>query len=89
MQSATKPFTLIFCKKFGPNWKLEGYQLSTEHYLVYNLANAWLVNKTGDFSLRIYYAPKIVYEITIATTIIGLITLFSLLIFKSDKKRSI
>ncbi|MGC9203301.1 MAG: hypothetical protein ACP5HX_11615 [Thermoproteota archaeon] len=81
IQNATKPFILVFGKTFDSNWQLECDELSTKHYLVYGFANGWLINKTGSFTLRIYYTPQKLYEITIIATFIGLIVPFSLLVF--------
>ena len=73
IKGANGPFTLIFSELFNPGWKIyEGREnlslpwatwgkkplLGTKHYLVNGYANAWNIDKNGDYNLVVEYWPQ-------------------------------
>ncbi len=81
VSSATTPYYLNFLETFHPGWQatIGGIPLGT-HQKVNGYANGWLVDKAGDYSIEIKYAPQRLYKkgIIISLTVLG--SLVSLLI---------
>jgi len=55
VNNATSPFLLVLSTTYG-DWQVNG--LNTTHIMVYNYANAWIINRTGTYIIRVYYAPQ-------------------------------
>lgn len=54
---ADSPFELIFKSTYNPNWQASiNGTLVTTHTTAYGYANAWHINRSGDFSVDIYFA---------------------------------
>jgi hypothetical protein len=89
------PFILVFGETFNPNWKLyfgeqnwiggfSGKPLDDNlHYLANGFANAWYIDKKGDFFLTIYYSPQSLVSIGI---IVSLLASFILLVLTFGRK---
>ena len=56
IKNATDGFSLVFKETFNDNWKLkiEGKEVE-DHFVVYDYANAWEIDKTGDYSGEISF----------------------------------
>lgn len=55
VRNASSPFILVFSELFDAGWRITD---STEHFLVNGYANAWKINKTGDFEGEIEFYPQ-------------------------------
>lgn len=57
------PGFIFFRETYHPGWKLKiknenGSYNITEHYLGSLYANAWYIDKTGDYDFKIYFEPQ-------------------------------
>lgn len=97
--NATSPFYLVFSETYDPGWKLYGSDLSmvhalstptvqeSHHFMANGFANAWYLNKTGTYSLTIYYYPQSIYEVSLMLTFVAL--LFTLVVVVDRHQRVI
>ncbi len=86
VRNSSAPFILVFGETFDPNWKLyfgEPGRLGGStvpslderlHYLANGYANAWYVDKRGDFSITIYNSAQSL--VSMGTLVSLLTTLF-------------
>ncbi|MEK9207825.1 MAG: hypothetical protein AAB922_05035, partial [Patescibacteria group bacterium] len=61
IKSASQPFVLVLSQRYDPGWKLKlagSNQYFSAHFLANGFANAWLIDKTGDFQLDLEYQPE-------------------------------
>ncbi len=61
VSGATTPYYLVFRETYDPNWVLylNGAPLPpSSHILVNGFANAWYVDKPGNYTLTLYYKPQ-------------------------------
>ncbi|KKQ98117.1 MAG: hypothetical protein UT23_C0005G0040 [Candidatus Woesebacteria bacterium GW2011_GWA1_39_12] len=54
IKDAKKPYILIFKSTYNKLWqaKIEG-EIQKEHFVVYDYANAWRINKIGDYTIKV------------------------------------
>jgi hypothetical protein len=82
VHNSTGPFPLIFGQSFNKNWKAcvsnQGAIASSsiclpesDHFVANEYANGWIVNKTGSFSLTIYFSPDIVERVSVVASVIA------------------
>jgi len=81
IQNATAPFVLVFGNTFDSGWQLMYDGPPAEHLLIYGFANGWLINKTGSFNVKIYYAPQMICTVAGIFCFVGLAIPISLLTF--------
>jgi hypothetical protein len=55
IKNATQSFILVFSELFDAGWRITD---STEHFLANGYANAWKINRTGDFDGVIEFYPQ-------------------------------
>ncbi|MEK9143915.1 MAG: hypothetical protein AAB481_04815 [Patescibacteria group bacterium] len=57
---AQSPFVLVLNQRFDPGWGLaiKGVRQGYYHQEANGFANSWIVPKTGDFMLTLYYIPQ-------------------------------
>jgi hypothetical protein len=82
VRNSTAPFVLVFGQTFNPNWKLYfGGQSELGgfasppiddqlHYLANGFANAWYIDKTGDFLITIYFSPQSIVSIGMTVSLL-------------------
>ncbi len=62
VSNATTPFYLVFRETYDPYWAAfysNGTAVpSTDHIAVNGFANAWYVNRTGSYTMTLYYTPQ-------------------------------
>ncbi len=62
IRNATAPFYLVFRETYDPGWEAfyaNGTRIDSAYHIQVNgFANAWYVNKTGSYSITIYYTPQ-------------------------------
>lgn len=79
VRNATSPFLLVFSELFDAGWRITD---SSEHFLVNGYANAWKINKTGNFQGEIEFYPqkllRIGYMVSGVSIAFGLIQIFYL-----------
>ncbi len=95
ISNATTPYYLVFRDTYNPNWGAfypNGTQLSNfNHILVNGFANAWYVNKLGNYTITLYYTSQTIALIAWGISFIGLgITLYLLYTWlKINRLRSV
>ena len=95
VRNSTGPFILVFGQTFNPNWKLYFGEQSWfggfnnppldvgRHYLATGFANAWYVDKRGDFVITIYFSPQSLVSIGIVLSLLTSLILFVLIFWKN------
>ncbi len=86
-----KPAFLIFKETLYPGWKLELYENNNiytpeKQYLASSYANAWFIEKAGDYSFKIKFEPQ--NQVTLGIIIAGLSYIgIGVLVFKNHRKK--
>jgi len=86
--NAERPFVLIFSETYDEQWSLtttEG-EAVPYHFVINFYANGWYVNKTGDYTLTLYFSPQRFLNQGLYGTIVSA-TFLLILIFVFDVKR--
>jgi hypothetical protein len=86
VNNASSPFFLVFSESFDPGWQacIDGNEAVKNffHYVANGFANAWYINKTGDFTITLTYWPQnlvnIGFYISIGTLLIIIIIIIIL-----------
>jgi hypothetical protein len=60
----SKPMILKFNEKFDYNWDLKGIS-HRNHFEIDGYANGWLIDKTGNIELDLYYSPQKLLDIAL------------------------
>lgn len=88
----SKPTMLVFKETFHPDWILElsGNQqiyYPEKHYLENLYANAWFIDKPGDYDFKIYFKSQnyIVYGVII--TAFSVSGIFIFMVFRNIRKK--
>jgi hypothetical protein len=90
--NATSPFLLIFSEAYHPMWKayygevswVSALQIDSipdkYHFIVNGYANAWYIDKTGTYTITLYFKPQsflvigsIISALSIIISILGII----------------
>lgn len=81
VKNALAPFVLVFSELFDAGWRNTN---SNEHFLVNGYANAWKINKTGDFAGEIEFYPqrllRIGYLVSGTSVTLGIVLVIFLII---------
>lgn len=79
------PVYLVLNQQYHPKWKayVEGREL-TMHFEINGFANAYYIDKIGNFKITINYMNQNVYNVGIIISILAIIILLFLCIFKYD-----
>ena len=88
VKNAQKPFTLIFNQSFQKGWEvsIDGEKIdNSKHFLVNGYANGWDIDKTGDYTIRVVYAPQKLLLIGVGVTV--LIIVMSVVAYIVMKRR--
>ncbi len=79
ISNATSPFYLIFRNSYSTNWTAQydnGSAIPQGYHAEANgFANAWYVNRTGSYTLTLYYTPQTIGYISWVVSILGLAAL--------------
>ncbi len=65
IKNSSSPYLLMFKQNYNPNWVLEtssGRVLNSDHQLADGYANSWIINLTGNYTLKVIYSPQIIYQ---------------------------
>ncbi|MDD5147090.1 MAG: hypothetical protein PHV63_00870, partial [Candidatus Daviesbacteria bacterium] len=90
----TKPVLLIFKETYHPGWKLElsenisqGKKFRVENHYLGNLyANAWYIDKSGDYNFKIIFEPQSYVNLGIFTAISSLVGIILLEVYNHFAK---
>ncbi len=80
VKNAKEPFDIYFLNLFNDGWEayVDGKKLDN-HYKVFSYANAWNIDKRGNFDILIKYAPQDSVILGTKITKITLLLVFTLL----------
>jgi hypothetical protein len=74
VRDSHKPFYLIFAESYDDGWKafINGNEHLPDkyHFKAGGFANGWYLNKTGDFSVRLYFQPQKYHDIGLSLYIL-------------------
>jgi hypothetical protein len=71
IRNATTPYYLVFRETYDPYW-LAFYSNGTAIPQVNGFANAWYINKPGNYTITLYYTPQTIAWVAWAVSFIGL-----------------
>jgi hypothetical protein len=67
VKDVTRPSYLVLAESYDVGWKasVNGKEQIPDkyHYIIDDFANAWYLNKAGNFNIKLYYQPQKYYEI--------------------------
>ena len=56
--SAESPYNLVLNNRFNSNWRISDADGDKTHFTINGFANAWDIQKTGEYSLIVEYSPQ-------------------------------
>jgi len=90
---STTPFFLIFGESYNDKWKAfvnDKYEIPNEYHFVANgFANAWYVNKTGNFTIILEYTPQRLFNLGLEISLTIIIILIAIMIIPERELRLI
>lgn len=90
VSKAIKPFLLVMNDEFNQNWKIssKGYQINSDHIKVNGFANGWIVDKKGDYVLRVEYAPQKYFYLGLTVTSVYIVLVIAYLVINRKRKKN-
>lgn len=82
VKNATDPYFLVFSESYHPGWKAS---VGGEHLTLNGFANAWYIEKTGDYQIILDFRPQRIYYISISVSVFAL---FASMIYLLIKKKN-
>jgi len=85
--NATHPYLLVYAETYDPGWSLT--DTNSTHVEVLGYANGWIINKTGSYTLTLFYTPQSKYQASVLISIIS-VMIFSItiiILFLREKLR--
>lgn len=67
-----KPAILVFNEAYDPAWKLSSF--NDKHFMVNNMANGWVLDKSGTFHVSLSYFPQKLFSIGLVISTISVAT---------------
>lgn len=92
MHNVSAPVLLIMTNSFNEGWNahIQGVpNLEIQHMQVFDYANGWYVNRTGDFVITLEYAPQRFYDLGLKTSFLFFITCLIYLTFSYARNKPI
>ena len=71
--NSTRPFMLVLSETYNPGWVAEGPWgaiAEENHFIVNGYANMWYIDRSGSYTLRIYFKPDIYMKCGILISLI-------------------
>ncbi|MEM3622989.1 MAG: glycosyltransferase [Candidatus Bathyarchaeia archaeon] len=74
--NSDKAFTLIFSDAYDPSWKafVDGEAISP--HLAYSIVNSYYINRTGQFTITVYFIGQFYADIGLITSISSFVSIF-------------
>ena len=93
IKNITKPFYITLAESYDDGWKalVNGKNQIPDkyHFIVSDFANGWYIDKTGYFSIKLYYQPQKYYEFGFVISAIMLCFCLLYLSYNERKKLTI
>ncbi len=90
IKNAAQPYVLAFLQSYNTKWQasINGNPVDNKnHFVANNYANGWTIDKTGDYTIRIYYTPQLVFRrVAIADIFIIIISIIYLIYIEKNGK---
>jgi len=83
--NATQPYLLVYTETYDPAWSLIG--TNSTHVEVLGYANGWIINKTGSYTLTLFYTPQLEYQKYASISIISVMLFLIVLIILFLKEK--
>jgi len=71
ISNATQPYVLVYAETYDPGWSLIGANFT--HVEVLGYANGWIINKTGSYTLMLFYTPQLEYQTSALVSIVSVV----------------
>ena len=55
---AESPYSLVLNNRFNSNWRISDAEGDKTHFTINGFANAWNIQKTGEYPLIVEYSPQ-------------------------------
>lgn len=83
--NASEPFALIFSDSYDPLWKALVDRETVPSSPAYSLVNSFRINKTGQFTLTVYFTGQSYADIGLMISVPSLILLASVAVVRSKR----
>lgn len=86
VEGSSGPFYLTFLERYDEGWEayIEDESKPVDlHFPVYGYANAWYINKTGDFNLTVTYLPQKMLDVGLRVSFLVYLTCVSYVTYSS------
>jgi hypothetical protein len=74
VRNINKPFYIILAESYDDGWKaiINGKDriIDKYHFITSGFANAWYIDKAGNFNMKLYFQPQQYYEISLTIYIV-------------------
>jgi len=90
IRNATSPFILVFNQNFNEAWqaRINGTSIDAKHHFIGNgYANAWYIDKKGNYQIVIEYIPQKTYNILVFISISSFVVLIVISVYKLSVQR--
>ncbi|MFA5406142.1 MAG: hypothetical protein WC307_02185 [Candidatus Nanoarchaeia archaeon] len=78
----SEPFFLVFSESYDEDWIAESNNTKFNHFVVNGFANAFYINETGSYTVRLYQSEQLTYSAGISISLVTLILLIITLLPK-------
>jgi hypothetical protein len=96
--NASQPFYLIFSETYNPSWQvyegsvnwfdaLTSKPFPAPHLIVNTYGNAWYIDKTGTFSITLYYTPQSTFFLSSIVTFLIFTGCIAFFVYKYAKNK--
>lgn len=90
IKNAENRYLLVFSELYNSNWRAYINKVEIpRHLLVNGYANAWFINKAGDYEVSLEFLPEKTLKYSYVISLIGLSSLLIILVIYKFKKSKV
>ena len=89
IENNNEPFLLVFSESYHPMWKAYINDMEIASIPIYDIVNGFYINKTGTFTVTIYFTGQTYADTGIQITLISIVIISPILIIPSKKLEKI
>lgn len=87
--NATVPFLLVFSESYNPAWKAYTDQTVFSPIPIYSVVNGFFINKTGDFTLTVYFTGQTYVDAGLEISLFGLFGILIIILTPAKKAKKL
>ncbi|RSN76943.1 hypothetical protein [Candidatus Methanodesulfokora washburnensis] len=86
--NSTGPFFLVFLETYDDGWSASSSGRIYTHFIGYGYSNAWLINDSGCFEVKVEFRPHVFFYYGSAITIFSIIAVSLLVVLEIRQRNS-